>query len=131
MSKTVYSLYLDSLHERELDKEQKFNLMLESLVSYTSIIAAYIKRGDYKYEKEMRHWELNSPTDGVKFRTNKNGNIIPYKNVAVPLHAVKKLIIGPCADFETTKYAIELEFKSKGIQEIPEIVKSNIKYRRV
>ena len=131
MLKTVYKLYLNSLHERELDKEQKLKLMLERLVSYTSIIASYIKSGDYKYEKEMRHWELNSPTDGVKFRTNKNGNIIPYKNVAVPLHAVKKLIIGPCADFETTKYAIELEFKSKGIQEIPEIVKSNIKYRRV
>ena len=130
MLKTEYQLYLNSLHERELDKEQKLKLMLERLVSYTSIIAPYIKRGDYKYEKEMRHWELKSPTDGVKFRTNKNGNIVPYKNVAVPLNAIKKLIIGPCADFDTTKYMIDLNFKSKGIKEIPPIVKSNIKYRR-
>lgn len=130
MLKSVYRQYLVELHEHNLENSNKFKFMLERLVSYTSIIAAYIKCRDYKYEEEMRHWEQNSPTDGVKFRMNKNGNIIPYKNVPIPLDAISQLIIGPCADFETTEYMIDLNFKSKGIKEIPPIVKSNIKYRR-
>lgn len=129
MLKSVYRQYLEKLHEHNLEDSNKFKFMLEMLVSYTSIIAAYIKCRDYKYEEEMRHWELNSPTDGVKFRMNKNGNIIPYKNVTVPLNAISQLIIGPCADFESTKYAIELEFRSKGIKKIPDIIPSNTKYR--
>lgn len=129
MLKTAYPQYLQCLREQELDRNQKFDLMLERIVSYTSIIAPYIKRADYSYEREMRYMEQKSPKDGVKFRMNKNGNIIPYKNVTVPLNAISQLIIGPCADFESTKYAIELEFRSKGIKKIPDIIPSNTKYR--
>ena len=129
MLKTEYKLYINKLHEQELDNKKKFNLMLEHLVTYTSITAPFIKRGDYKYEREIRYSELCNYNANILFRTNKNGSIIPYKEVAVPFSAIKKVIIGPCANYYALKYAIGLKFKTLGITEMPEIIISRNEYR--
>lgn len=127
--KSNYRLYLNKLHERQLNDEAKFELMLTHLVAYIKINAPLIKKEEYKEEQEIRYSNLYSLTDGIKKRENKNGNTIPYKEVKIPLKAMKKVIIGPCADFNKSKNAIELKFKSMGISDIPLIVKSKNSYR--
>lgn len=130
MLQTVYQLYLKNLHETPLDSDNdKLKLMLEHFVEYVWLIAPFIKRGDYEYEQEIRHAKNYKISDGILFRTNKNGNTIPYKEIEIPLKAIKKIIIGSCANFELSKYTIELLFKSKGITNPPLIVKSQKEYR--
>lgn len=129
MLKTEYKLYLKSLEGRNLNNEEKFQLMLQHLVTYILKTAPYLKRGDYEYEKEIRYSNLYKSSDSIKFRTSKNGNIIPYKEVNIPWQAVERIIIGPRANFESSKYAIELALKAKGITSIPRIERSKSKYR--
>lgn len=129
MLKTEYKSYLKSLKGRNLNQKEKFQLMLQHLVTYIMITAPYLKRGDYEYEKEIRYSNLYKSSDSIKFRTSKNGNIIPYKEVNIPWQAVKRIIVGPQANFESSKYAIELALKAKGITYIPTIKRSNSRYR--
>lgn len=130
MLRSVYKLYLDEFRKKEFKGNDIFELKLKHLVTYLLMIAPYVKRGDYEYEKEIRHSCLYKLSDGIKFRTSKRGNIIPYKEIEIPVSAIEKIIIGPCANYEPLKYSIELEFTSKGISKIPIIEKSNKEYRR-
>lgn len=129
MLKVEYKSYLKSLKGRNLNQKEKFQLMLQHLVTYILITAPYLKRGDYEYEKEIRYSNLYKSSDSIKFRTSKNGNIIPYKEVNIPWQAVKRIIVGPRANFESSKYAIELALKAKGIAYTPTIERSKSKYR--
>lgn len=129
MLKVEYKSYLKSLKGRNLNQKEKFQLMLQHLVTYILITAPYLKRGDYEYEKEIRYSNLYKSSDSIKFRTSKNGNIIPYKEVNIPWQAVKRIIVGPRANFESSKYAIELALKAKGITYTPTIERSKSKYR--
>ena len=129
MLTTEYKLYLKDVKEQQANGNEKFELMLTHLKTYIMLTAPFIKRGDYAYEEEIRYSALHKLDVKIKFRTNKNGNIIPYIEVEVPLKAIKKLIIGPCANFNASKYAIELKFKSIGISDIPEIIPSEKEYR--
>lgn len=129
MFKTVYKQYLDRLREKQLNNKEKFKFMLNHLVTYIMLIAPYIKRSDYSYEEEIRFAKPYKITDDIKFRTNRNGNLIPYKEVNIPFKAIKKIIIGPCANYNVSKYVIEQKLKSMGISDIPKIVKSEKEYR--
>ena len=124
----VYKLYFEELKQQQHDNDAKFKLMLKYLTTYIMIAAPFIKRGDYAYEKEIRYSKLYKIDEKIKFRTNRNGNIIPYIEVEVPLKAIKKIIIGPCANFDASKYAIELKYRTMGIS-LPEIVRSKNSYR--
>ncbi|MCQ2113479.1 MAG: DUF2971 domain-containing protein [Bacteroidaceae bacterium] len=129
MLRTDYGLYLANIKNKEMDANEKFQLMLQHLVSYILITAPYLKKGDYEFEKEIRYSELCQLTNEIKFRTSKNGNIIPYKETKIPFIAINRIIIGPCACFNSAKKSIELILKSKGIINIPPIVESKNKYR--
>lgn len=129
MFKTVYKQYLNRLHETQLENDVKFRFMLNHLVTYIMLIAPYIKRSDYSYEEEIRFAKPYKITDDIKFRTNRNGNLIPYIEVNIPFKAIKKIIIGPCANYNVSQYVIEQKLKSMGISDIPKIVKSEKEYR--
>ena len=129
MFKTVYKQYLDRLREKQLNNKEKFKFMLNHLVTYIMLIAPYIKRSDYSYEEEIRFAKPYKITDDIKFRTNRNGNLIPYIEVNIPFKAIKKIIIGPCANYNVSQYVIEQKLKSMGISDIPKIVKSEKEYR--
>ena len=129
MFKTVYKQYLNRLREKQLNNKEKFKFMLNHLVTYIMLIAPYIKRSDYSYEEEIRFAKPYKITDDIKFRTNRNGNLIPYIEVNIPFKAIEKIIIGPCANYNVSKYVIEQKLKSMGISDIPKIVKSEKEYR--
>lgn len=126
---TEYKQYIAQIREQELDNNKKIDLLLKSLTAYVSITAPFIKRRDYKYEKEIRYSGLFDYSADIKFRTTKNSNVIPYKEVSIPFSVIKKVIIGPCANFDVLKHTIELRFKTLGITKMPEIIKSRNEYR--
>lgn len=128
MVNTIYKMYIKAITTND-DSKSTFSIMLEYLTLLSLIVAPYIKTRDYENEKEIRFSKLNKFNANVLFRLSKNGNIIPYVIQKIPINAVKKIVIGPCADFLTTKRMIEFELLSKGVDWIS-IEKSKTNYRK-
>ena len=83
---------------------------------------------DYEYENEVRLVKYVEKTNEVKMRINNRGNIISYIEVPIPIEYLKRIEIGPCANFNLVKLNIIQMLKKYGV-DIP-IVKSNISYRQ-
>jgi hypothetical protein len=68
----------------------------------------------------------------IKLKTSRQTkNItIPYKEIFIPIDAVKGFIIGPTADFDYIYSSLEIFLASKGLSELDQfIVKSEVPYR--
>lgn len=128
MVNTIYKMYIDAITTNS-DSNKTFSIMLEYLTLLSLVVAPYIKTRDYENEKEIRFSKLNMFNENVLFRLSKSGNIIPYIIQKIPINAVKKIVIGPCADFLTSKRMIEFELLSKRVDWIS-IEKSKTNYRR-
>lgn len=128
MVNTVYKMYVKAI-TRNNDRDKTFSIMLEYLTLLSLVVAPFIKTSDYNNEREIRFSKLNKLNDNVLYRLSKNGNIIPYIIQKIPINTIDRIIIGPCADYLTTKRMIELELLSKGVDWIP-IEKSKTSYRR-
>ena len=90
-------------------------------------MAPRIKHSSYKYESEFRLIRMGM--DCPKFRIRKD-IIIPYKEILIPIDAVKGFIIGPTADFDYIYSSLEIFLASKGLSELDQfIVKSKVPYR--
>lgn len=125
---TVYRMYIKAITTNN-DSNKTFSIMLEYLTLLSLVVAPYIKTRDYENEKEIRFTKLNRLEENVLFRLSRSGNIIPYIIQKISINAIKKIIIGPCADYLLVKRMIELELLSKGVDWIP-IEKSKTNYRR-
>lgn len=115
MLSAVYELYKEKIEEGQ----NEFSTKLEYLTLAAMIAAPFIKRKDFEDEDEVRLSQLCTIADGVKFRKGHSGNMIPYVEIQVPFCALKKVWIGPNADFDTTKRILDLMFESKGIVNLP------------
>lgn len=69
-----------------------------------STLSPVIKNASYSYEEEYR---LFSHEDIVKFRT-KGNLILPYKEIKLPIDVIKRIIIGPCLDFEHVSFSVKM-----------------------
>lgn len=81
----------------------------------------------YEYEQEFRLISLPDESNSTQYKV-KDGMIIPYLDVSIPLDAVKTIILGPTHDFVRSKRSLDMYLKSKGIDWI-EIKKSTVPYR--
>lgn len=103
------------------------------------ILSPIIKHSCFEYEKEHRmvaSIKINRDIDGkiiipqfVKYRMNKNGNIIPYIEIEIPIESIKEIILGPCANSDIIGNSLSLEMDSCGFGRIP-IIPSSLPYRR-
>ena len=126
--RNMYVDYLDKIY-LEKDKEKIFQKKLGLLAGLTIVCAPCLKTNHYKYESEKRIIKLISDNDltKIKFRTNLNGNIVPYIEVPIPFSQLDYVIIGPCANYELTESAIELMITRYNLKF--EIRKTSVKYR--
>ena len=124
---TLYNSYLKEI-KQDSNNTDRFSIMLKHLTLLSLVVAPYIKNEDYADEREIRFSKTEKFSETVKFRLSKNGNMIPYIIQEIPVCTIKKIIIGPGADYMTAKRMIEFELRSKGIGGIP-IEKSQTSYR--
>ena len=88
---------------------------------------AYLKDSAYAYEKEVRLKATSA--DKILYR-EKDGLIIPYVTIQLPISCVKEIIIGPTADPIRMKMSISMYLQSKGIDDsLINISHSTIPYR--
>lgn len=83
--------------ENILNSGDRFQQYLMTLMDFT-------KKGCYEYEKEIRlsRQVLESP----EYRLSEN-YIVPYIDNIYPKEVVKKIIIGPCNDFERSTKSLQ------------------------
>lgn len=97
-------------------------------ILYTICLPQIYKNKAYEYEKEIRligeFKEL--PT---KFR-EKNGYIIPYKEVFFAKEQIKSITLGPCQNMDNAEYSLRQFLNSRGFEHV-EIKRSEIPYRNI
>jgi Protein of unknown function (DUF2971) len=93
----------------KLNTKDKKNVLLEELTREVMLLASYFKDPTFEEEKEHRIVILlEYATDNdLKFREGRY-SLIPYLELKALRKAVKKVIIGPTADKNLAKRALEL-----------------------
>lgn len=112
------------------DDSQLFNNMAEAFAFLSIIAAPYHKHKAYEYEKEERLIVFKKDEKDVKYRCNNLGRLIPYIIVPVKAKYLKRIIIGPCADFVSLRRELFMELAKYGIKmDMESITQSSIPYR--
>lgn len=123
-------MYEHYAHKMSFTSSEKINPSIERIGRSWALLismAPCIKHSSYKYESEFRL--IRRGSDCPKFRIRKD-IIIPYKEIFIPIDAVKGFIIGPTADFDYIYSSLEIFLASKGLSELDScIVKSEVPYR--
>lgn len=126
----MYDLYLrQHTDENTLSIETK----IFELATIYLAVAPYFKHKDYKYEAEYRmvynkcyslpHKIIERPCIDAKTK------IEPFVNIAIPINALKGILIGPDANYDVMSHILSLELKDCGIN--PHIIKrSHINYKQ-
>lgn len=94
----------------------------------TAFLPQMLKHEAYTYEQEVRFIGefKDSPT---KFR-EKNGYVIPYKEVFFPKEQIESITLGPCAHQEIAESSLRQLLDSRGLGDV-KIIKSDIPYRNL
>jgi Protein of unknown function (DUF2971). len=127
----------DDFVSEELVKESIAQLTRTSLAEMILELATIVKDHSYEYEKEYRcvislptHPAIAMKTPEIFEYRMSNGNIIPYIKVDVPIKCLKKIIIGPCSNYNMVRMSLKLMMKTYGIPDI-DIAKSDVPYRNM
>lgn len=94
-------------------------------ISYLSKLMSLVKNPAYEYEKEVRL--VIQETKPPKYKLCGN-LIVPYIESAFPKESLKKIIIGPCNDFNRSTKALEGWLNRMNMQEV-EVSYSLLPYR--
>ena len=117
---------------KELAKELKYYQHSEKyeIVSYALMkhMPQMLKNAAFEYEKEIRLIG-DFKSSRVKFR-EKNGYIIPYKEVFFAKEQVKTITLGPCQYPENAKFSLRQLLDSRGFEHV-KIIQSNIPFRNI
>ena len=106
--------------------EQNFKNIMHAM-HFQFEVSPKIKHASFDYEAE---WRLTIyGVDAPKFRC-KNGVIMPYKEVNIPIDAIEGFVIGPTANFEYIQKSLRLYLTSRGLDGLAKnITKSTVPYR--
>ena len=122
----LYKNYYKKVSAME-DYQERFNYMIQQLSTFSVIVSPYIKHKAYQYEQEVRLIKFKNDLKDVKYRCNEKGHIIPYIEIPIKKEYLAKIIIGPCADFESVCRTLKSELLQLRI-DVP-IIKSAVPYR--
>lgn len=131
---TIKRLYRE-LYQEQLSLSSSKDLQelqIGVLKALIIVLSPFVKSMEYEGEKEVRivkslRRDFGNQLKDLHFRTNFNGNIIPYVNVEIPKNQLDNVIIGPLANFDLTKMALEQMKMKYGL--VFDILPSEVKYR--
>ena len=95
-------------------------------------ISPFIKNEAFRDEKEWRISFFRDKKTKVYTRITSNLNLVHYIKVGVPISALRKIVIGPCANYDVVRNLIIQEAKECGIDKMMSqefYVKSSVPYR--
>lgn len=94
--------------KKEIENHDLYKEHLHNPSNLNSLLALYYHSLKYKHkafadEKEYRIAFCRHTDE--EFRTTIDG-IATYQNLAIPFEALRTIVVGPCMDFEKTKFSI-------------------------
>lgn len=110
------------------DPEKIWFEKMSSLRVISTVISPYFKHFSFEFENEYRLVKYCG-RDTVEYRTNISGSVIPYVKVKIPFTALKKVIIGPCANYKQCSSIIHTYMKYADPQHLVIIEPSLVPYR--
>jgi len=124
--------YLQKL-SRKINNNEPINELQRNTINYILYISsALIKNKVYSYEEESRLIMFISSLKDVHYKINGTQKVIPYIQIKISIEKLKKLVIGPCCDFESTKLMVKTRLKQLGLSFPDDVfLKSNIPYRNM
>lgn len=124
-----YMQYLQIIkNASNLEERDKQAIKLNAIERIVCLTASYIKHSAYKYESEVRFIQFRNEINDVKYRIDAKGRLIPYMLIRIPTTKLKKIVVGPCADYNSVKLMIDTVLLQHGIKDVT-IVKSEVPYR--
>lgn len=129
--KSIYELW------KTLEVQEGMELANE-YANIVNLLCIYIKSHHFAYEKEWRvalyDWDIKPDNidekyySPIRFR-NKNGIIIPYKEISLTTNAIKSITLGPGYDLNRSEASLKMFLKSKNIDtDKVKITQSNVPY---
>ena len=114
-------------YKEDISKKDFGNLKNEYFDALVQSVAPFVKSKSYQNEQEIRlvhtiGYDLREDESKVQFRCNAKGNLIPYIPIEINSKFLRYIIVGPLANYELTKMAINMmicKFLNKQIDIIP------------
>lgn len=129
MIKDVYSDYLKRVDNIKHDIYLLWDEKMSAIRVMCTLLSPIFKHPAFDYECEYRLVQYGCE-DKVERRQTEKGTVISYAKIHIPFQALKKVIIGPCADSKAS-HAIHTELRSCDPQHIVEIESSLLPYRNI
>lgn len=124
--------YLKSIPNPKINDEALICLQMKALDDITKWASALIKNEAYKYEEESRIVSYRQEIKDVKFKISSTKKILPYIHIGIPISRFKKIVIGPCCDYNAVKTALKIRLEQQNIHlNDDDIIKSKVPYRVV
>lgn len=131
IAKNYISNYLISIPSLDIDDEALLFLQMNALDSFTKLASAMMKNEAYKYEEESRLVSYKQDVNDVKYKISPTKKVLPYIHVAIPTSKLRKIVIGPCCDYNNVKFAIKKRLEQLSIPiKDEDIKKSTVPYRK-
>lgn len=129
----VYDAYLKSFEGDDIISLNKvFDEGTTYLRMMLGLISPFIKNKAFGDEKEWRIAFYKNKETNIFTRLTGNQNIVHYVKVGLPISALSKIIVGPCANYNNVVDLLQNEASSCGIAKMakPEFyLKSNVPFR--
>ena len=103
------------------ENDKKIGTIYSDILNGSEVIS-------FEYENEIRLIG-DFKKEPVKFR-EKNGYIIPYKEIYFSKKQIKSITLGPCQNLDKAEYSLRQFLDSKGFEHVM-IHKSIIPYRNI
>lgn len=97
----------------------------EEFQRYLMILMNFAKKGCYEYENEIRL--IRHVIETPEYRLSENF-IVPYVDNVFPKEIIKKIIIGPCNDFDRSTKSLQGWLNKIGMDHVM-VTYSNLPYR--
>lgn len=108
--KETYQKYSKEAKEKP-DEMELFKLKLTYLSSFANVLAPFIKTKDFAFENEIRLIEHASDGKHVSYRCAKDGTLIPFLKIKVPVEAFKAVYVGSASRVELNANALQSRFR--------------------
>lgn len=129
----LYDAYLKSFEGDDIISLNKvFDEGTTYLRMMLGLISPFIKNKAFEDEKEWRIAFYKNKETNIFTRLTGNYNIIHYVKVGLPVSALSKIIVGPCANYNNVVDLLQNEASSCGIAKMakPEFyLKSKVPFR--
>lgn len=123
-----YNIYYEKI--KEIKDEYLLVFKTNFLYRFCRFFASLIKHKAYEEENETRMvFFKNEKPEELHFKVNMNERLVPFIQVPIPVVSLKRIVVGPCCAFDSTKRDIETLLTNKGFEINDMVVKSEVPYR--